>query len=146
VITDYKVNNFVLDADIEYGSASDTADWLWSGCGFVYGLQDPYNYTVAWVALDGNVYATHVLKGDLTGKFLTWKRWGKPDLPTGTAKVRIVVFDKRLTIFVNDQKVTSAYDGLTEPGEFAMLVLSGTNKGYGTRCKMSNLNLWMFDE
>lgn len=140
-ILNYEVENFVFAADLAWASASNNADWLWSGCGVAYGIQDPYNYTVLWVALDGNVYATHSVNGNLTKRFLTIQRWGKASLSAGTAKLVIAVVDKRLTIYVDDVKVAGAYDGAGKPGDLALLTLSGTNKDFGTRCKMTNIYL-----
>lgn len=140
-ILNYEVENFVFAADLAWASASNNADWLWSGCGVAYGIQDPYNYTVLWVALDGNVYATHSVNGNLTKRFLTIQRLGKASLPAGTAKLVIAVVDKRLTIYVDDVKVASAYDGAGKPGDLALLTLSRTNKDFGTRCKMTNIYL-----
>jgi hypothetical protein len=58
----------------------------------------------------------------------------------------LVVNDLRTYVYVND-----AYHGeytlldyrITESGPLAAAVLSATDVGYGTRCKMTNVEAWI---
>jgi hypothetical protein len=36
------------------------------------------------------------------------------------------------------------YASLFEPGELGLTLFSGTNRDYGTRCRMTNIGLWEF--
>ena len=56
----------------------------------------------------------------------------------------LVVDDKRISFYVNGERVATAYDGSLNAGNIALTLLSGTNKDYGTRCTMSNIDLFIF--
>ncbi len=55
----------------------------------------------------------------------------------------LVVDDKKIYFYVNDKLVTTAYDNSLNDGNIALTLLSGTNKDYGTRCKMTNIDLFL---
>ena len=64
----------------------------------------------------------------------------------GTADVALVVNQKKAYVILNDKLIgsyTLDTDWLTGPGDLEYTVLSGTNKDYGTRCKMTNIDLWV---
>jgi len=82
-------------------------------------------------------------KGD--GKYLAKKNAGNIDVPKGDAELMLVVYDKRVTLYVNGSRIVSAYDGLVKLGTLGFTISSGTNAGFGTRCQMTNVNLWIFD-
>jgi len=58
----------------------------------------------------------------------------------------MTMWDKHIQIFVNDEMVSSMQDGGYAQGDVALTVLSGTNKGFGTRCRFSDMFLYIFDE
>ena len=55
----------------------------------------------------------------------------------------LVVDDKRINFYVNGERVANAYDGSLNAGNIAQTLLSGTNKDFGTRCKMTNTELFI---
>jgi hypothetical protein len=140
--TDYSAENFVLSANTYWQSASNTADWYTSGCGIVYSLDDKDDHHLAFLSLDGYGVLGRMTKGDW--KYLAAQKYGKISVPDGEAKIRLVVFDKRIYFYVNDQLVSKAYDSSLNEGNIALTLLSGTNKDFGTRCKMTNIELYTF--
>jgi hypothetical protein len=141
--TEYEAGSFVISADAAWDSASDKANWDESGCGFVFGTIDGDNHNLAYLGLDGTANLYHVRKGN--GKWLSWQRYGTLKTPKGDAKIMLVVNGQNLYFFVNDKLVSKAYDSLYAPGLIALTLRSGTNAGFGTRCEMSNIKLWVID-
>jgi len=137
----YAAENFVLSADVSWQSASNTADWYSAGCGIVFSENDKDNHHLAYFSLDGYGVLARINKGDW--KYLAAERYGKVSTPDGNAKVMLVVDDKRINFYVNDKLVTTAYDNSLNDGNIAFTLLSGTNKNYGTRCKMTNIDLFL---
>jgi hypothetical protein len=141
--TGYTANNFVITADASWDSASDQANWPDSGCGFVFGENGEDNQNIVWLGLDGWGYLGSLRSGN--GKMLAAKKYGNLEVP-GEAKISLVVYDQRISFYVNDTQVLRAYDGVYKPGNVDLTLRSGTNAGFGTRCQMDNIGLWIFDE
>lgn len=132
--------NFVVRAHTEWESASRTADWYASGCGFVFYETDVKNHYLVYLALDGNVY----LKGYVDGQFyeLGKEDAGKVDNMQGSAEVILVVNHKKITYLVNDKQVLQREISQLSDGNLNLTVVSGTNKDFGTRCKMTGIEVW----
>jgi len=141
--TDYEPENFVVRVDAYWDTASEQTNWDRSGCAFVFGLKDEQNYNHTWLGLDGFVNLKRKVKDDW--KWIAKRPNGKLSIPEGEAEIMMVVFDKRITIYVNGENELSEYDPLYTPGKLAFSVYSGTNTGFGTRCKMSNIDLMIFE-
>lgn len=132
--------NFVARAHTEWESASRTADWYASGCGFVFYEMDVKNHYLVYLALDGNVY----LKGYVDGQFyeLGKEDAGKVDNMQGSAEVILVVNHKKITYLINDKQVLQREISQLSGGNLDLTVVSGTNKDFGTRCKMTGIEVW----
>ena len=141
--TDYAPENFVIRVDAYWDTASEQTNWDRSGCGFVFGLEDEQNYNRTWLGLDGFVNLKRLVKDDW--QWIAKRPNGKLSIPEGEAEIMMVVFDKRITIYVNGEKELSEYDPFYTAGKLALSVHSGTNKGFGTQCKMSNIDLMIFE-
>jgi len=138
--TDYSPSDFVVRANAKWVSASRTADWWNSGCGFVFREQSEDNHYLAYLGLDGRVYFSAFRKGvfvDLGGA-----TYGKVDVPEGEAQIMLVVAGDKFVFFVNDKRVYSKTDRSFKSGALALTLLSGTNKDFGTRCHMTDIELW----
>jgi hypothetical protein len=57
----------------------------------------------------------------------------------------LVVEDTWITVFVNGDKVHSRQDSALPSGDLSLTLFSGINTGFGTRCRMTNIELWMLD-
>ncbi len=95
--------NFVLRAHTEWESASKTANWFASGCGFVFREQNEDNHYMIYLALDGNIY----MKGYVDGQFreLGKEYAGGINHLKGGADVMLVVEGSRIIYFVNGEKI-----------------------------------------
>ncbi len=47
--------------------------------------------------------------------------------------------------FVNGDKVLDRQDNQLTEGDLALTLVSGTNLDFGTRCTMTNIELWEFN-
>lgn len=141
--TDYEPSNFVIRSDVSWESASDTANWPFSGCGWVFGEKDKDNFHMAYLSMDG--YG--LLKKWVDGKeeVVVKQRYGNVDIPQGSAELLLSVQDDRAAFYVNGEEMYNIYDGNIDPGTLSFTVLSGTNKGFGTRCEWTNTGLMVFE-
>lgn len=132
--------NFVVRADASWESGSDRADWWNSGCGFVFRALDNDNHYLAFLALDGRVYMSAFKRGafvDLGSNY-----YGKVGTLEGEAELMLMVVDDKFTFFVDGERVYTRTDRSFTEGALALTLLSGTNKDFGTRCRMLNIELW----
>ncbi|MFC1879358.1 hypothetical protein ACFLZW_05545 [Chloroflexota bacterium] len=135
------LENFVIRTDVEWSSASDTANWFNTGCGFVFGLEDNNNFHVVQLRLDNFVTLKYWRNGN--GNWIAQRPSGQLSTPDGEAEIMLVVYEKRVTFYIDGKDVLSEYASLLKEGMLAMTLSSGTNKGYGTRCKMTDVDLWI---
>lgn len=141
--TGYSPTNFVIRADASWDSASNKANWWNSGCGFVFREKDEYNFYAVQLALDGWVHLWRVVE-DVEAP-LGESYYGRVEVPSGEAEIMLVVEDTRITVFVNGDKVHSRQDSALPSGDLSLTLFSGINTGFGTRCRMTNIELWMLD-
>jgi len=151
--TEYAPKNFILRADVEWESASTTANWDASGFGIVFHESENQYLYYAMVYLDGNV---EIMRVDLTKEnylnerwvFLAKKYYGRLETPKGQAHIDLVVNQDRVYVYLNNKLAASAYDNAMKSharfgeGNLAFTLSSGTNAGFGTWVKMSNIELW----
>ena len=141
-VNDRDLTNFAITANVSWDSASDKANWPEAGCGFVFGEQEGKSHDLVYLGLDGTVYLASNRNGDW--RMLSSRRYGNLSVPAGEARFILAVMGKRITFYVNDTKVISANDSLLASGQLNFTLLSGTNKGFGTRCQMTKVGLWIF--
>lgn len=141
--TNYAPADFVIRANVAWRSASNTADWWTSGCGFVYRIKDNDDHYLSYLGLDGRAYFSVLRKGLIYNE--SSARYGKLDTPDGEAQLMLVVQGSHFDFFVNDTHVYGKVDKSFDDGRLAMTLLSGTNKGFGTNCAMRNVELWELD-
>jgi hypothetical protein len=141
--SDASPTNFVLRSDFEWDSASNSANWFNSGCGFIFHFGRDGSFYYSYLALDGYV-ELGVHKPDFT-YIEDFGRWyyGRLDTPAGKANFMMVVLSDKVAMYVNDELVHTYHASLkyTE-GELLYSLTSGTNKDWGTRCSMTNVWLW----
>ena len=70
------------------------------------------------------------------------KRTNAEGVPEGEAEFVMAVQDQTITVYVNGVQAFSYTEPLYKPGVLTYSLVSGTNKGYGTRCKMTDVSLW----
>ena len=137
-------DTFVWSGHFSWESASMTPDI--SGCGFVFDVdtEDGSAYAVVLdqsrvLVLDHDGYIVGTTRG--TGKV-------KFSLPA-EADITLIVNDeaKRIYVFVDDEFVGEYSIPLNEAidGTIGFTILSGTNKDYGTRCEITDMQLWLIE-
>lgn len=137
-------NTFVWSGHFSWESASATPNT--SGCGFVFDVDTEGGSAYAVfldqsmvLVLDHNGYQVNTTRG--TGKV-------KFTLPA-EADITLIVNDesKRLYVIVDDQFIGEYSIPLNEAidGTIGFTVLSGTNKDYGTRCEITDMQLWLVE-
>jgi len=137
-------SDFFLSGHFKWDSAFQNSDI--SGCGFIFSLQENDDHYA--VFLDrAKVY------------FLITDRglgYSKPVGTTrGTGRVKfaypaeadftLIVRGTYAYVLVDGEVVGEYTLAQSRPmlGNLGLTVLSGTNRGYGTRCEMTNLHLWV---
>lgn len=141
---DNSPDNFVFRSDIEWQSASDVANWFNSGCGIVFredGRGD--DFYVVFLTLDG--YVELLSWANDNRQSLAYKYYDRLELPNGEAELMVTAEGDHLQVFVNSKLVVDVTDSKHTDGRFAYTVVSGTNKGFGTRCLFENTLLWELD-
>lgn len=147
--TGVMAKNFIIRADFEWSNAVNTINI--SGCGFVYRSQsNGDHYLVILDASSGVKLASSTDRGTYS--------MGSPqngdqilsDFGSGPyeANFTLIVNEFKTHVYVND-----VYQGeyqlldyrITESGTLGNAVLSATDEGYGTRCKMTNVRAWIID-
>lgn len=139
--TGYKPKDFVVRAHTAWETASKTSNWFNAGCGFVFRAADNDNHYMIFLALDGYVY----MRGYVDGKYreLGRERVGGIDHLKGEADVMLAVEGNKAVYYVNGDKVFErANVSELEDGNLGLTLSSGTNKDYGTRCTMTDIDLW----
>ena len=142
--TRYSPSNFVIRADIEYDAASSVTNWFDSGCGFVFRAEDENNHYSAFINMDGWVTMLRVVNNNY--RLLADDYAEKLDVPHGTVTLMLVMEKNHILAYVNGKKVTETWDSALTEGYLGYALASGTNAGFGTRCAMTNIDLWILTE
>ncbi|MBN1305451.1 MAG: hypothetical protein JXA13_13515 [Anaerolineales bacterium] len=145
--TGYFPDDFMVIADFKWKSAIQHPDP--SGCAWAFRIQGgdfyfflvdrDYVYLIGWDESQQNA----TLIGATSGN--TYLGLGNP----ADVEVTLIVNGLNVYAFVDGYAKGSFYldsDFLTSSGGLGYGLLSGTNKDYGTRCEMSNIQLWIMDD
>jgi hypothetical protein len=132
--------NFVFSAHFKWSTASSTPEV--SGCGIIFGLQENNDHYA--VFLDKGQIFFRMARGSYN--YAVGKTRGPGRTNFGNpAEADFVVIVKGQTAYVSVNGEVTMYTlsaDQTSAGTFALTLLSGTNKDYGTRCEMTNLVIW----
>ena len=134
--------DLVFHANFKWATASATPEN--SGCGIVFGIQpDTQNYSIfvdkdriLFMTTKGGSRAYEVGKTSGSGRLHIEEPY--------SADVGIIVTGYKSYVIVND--VVTQYSlskDRTTTGDFALSVLSGTNKDYGTKCDITDAYIWL---
>lgn len=141
---DEKYGNFVLSFSASMQSASDKANWHHAGCGVVFRHVDNDNHLFLIIAQNGIMSLRKRVK-DIVHIVRDSKRYSS-QIPVEKVYVNLIADGMNVIIFADGSPVLEARDPLLRStlgeGRLAFSVMSGTNKGYGTRCSMTNIWLW----
>lgn len=139
--TGYSPTDFVIRTDASWESASDKANWFSSGCGFVFREKDADNHYVIYLSMDGIVELTRVKNGNQTVVGRSKSRY-PVEKPADSANLMLAVQGDEIMFFVDGYLMLHQRDTALDSGNLALTLMSGTNKDFGTRCTMENIELW----
>jgi hypothetical protein len=140
--TGLEAENFALSAHMKLMSASDKADRRQASCGVIFGEEDEDNYNLVDIAMDGFLYSWDVRHNNF--RAIAYKKYGPPINLEGEADILLVVIGQHYLFFVDGQEILSATNTRLKPGNIAIVMRSGSNKDFGTRCILDNMGVWMF--
>jgi TolB protein len=142
--TSNKPDNFVIWTDANWKSASDKANWWESGCGFVFREEDGDNHYLVYLGMNGIAYFKRLRGGYHSTVAISPERL-QLEKPEEKGNFILAVQDANVMFFVDGMLVLRGQDISHETGNLALTLLSGTNKDFGTRCFMQNIELWILD-
>lgn len=151
--TGLEPKDFIIRADFNWEVANQKN---YSGCGYVFRQEsDSHYYIAALDALNG-VFFSYAKLGSNPGgpaALLNFtvpasKRSKLPDMGKNPyqAKFTLIVNEFKAYTYVNDEFFTEhnlKHDTLTDSGPLSFMVLTGSATDYGTRCKISNVEIWI---
>jgi hypothetical protein len=145
--------DFIIRADFDWEVANQKN---YSGCGYVFREEsDSHYYITALDALNG-VFFSYTQLGSvpfgpaavLNFTVPAAKRSKLPDLGDNPyrATFTLIVNEYKAYTYINDEFFSEhnlKQDKLTNPGPLSFMVLTGSATEFGTRCKISNVEIWM---
>lgn len=143
-----KIQNFAVWADVSWTSAGPVHAPEYSGCGFTYRYNESNGDAYTAMLTNDSVLLTYcdssIRKCGRLGKT---RGKGTLDLDNpASAHFEFIVFDEHAYALVDGEFIgeyTLSLSRLTGPGYFLYSIISGTNKDFGTRCEITNANLWV---
>jgi TolB protein len=140
-LTGFSPGDFVVRTDARWETDSDKANWFSSGCGFVFREKDVDNHYMVHLGMDGIVYLSRYKNGAYPPIGRSSVRYPL-ETPADGANLMLAVEGDKIHFFVNGLLMLSEKDKSFQEGNLAYTLNSGTNKGFGTRCQMDNVELW----
>ncbi len=144
----YQFKYFVYRGHVEWSTALDTNKT--SGCGVVFALQlkEGQNEYFGVILDKSRIYFSAIRSG---GYYDLGKTRGSGHLNFGNpaeADLTLLVYDYKAFVYVDDEFVGE----YTLPkkselnGYFGYAIISGTNRDYGTKCKITDSRIWSLDD
>lgn len=145
--------DFIIRADFEWEVANQKN---YSGCGYIFRQEsDSHYYITALDALNG-IFFSYAKSGSNPGGPATLlnftvpaaKRSNLPDMGDNPyqATFTLIVNEYKAYTYINDNFFSEhnlKHDTLTDPGPLSFMVLAGSATDFGTRCKISNAEIWI---
>lgn len=138
--TGYSLRDFVLRAGINWQVFENTGEWAESGCGITFREDQFKNHYLIYYSLDGrsrfyrNIGDTSFFRG----RSIIYD----VDRMNGQGHIMLAVEDAWITVYFNDKLVYQNFDPYLISGELAFTIISGSMMDYGTKCEMTNIELW----
>jgi hypothetical protein len=143
---DKKAKNFVFRADFDWENAVKNPET--SGCGILFRYQDNGDFYSAYLDTERVVVGGYAASsGNSIRRFGVTS--GKGTVTFGNpakANFTLIAKEEMMYVLIDDQFIgsyTLYTDKLLDPGYIAYFLKSGTNSGFGTRCKITNSTLWV---
>lgn len=133
-------SDLMFGAHLNWSTASRTPDI--SGCGIVFGLQENEDHYA--VFLDQSRILFLMSRGENTYNVGKTRGTGRANFGNpAEADFQVLINGQSAYVSVNGEvtEYTLSVDQ-SASGKFALTVLSGTNRDYGTHCEMTNVHIW----
>ena len=131
------LKNFVFSATVSWASAHERPNADWAGCGVVFREIDKNNMLTATLNMDG--YAR--LIGYRYGNWLYYPNYNFGSAQTkGKHQFVVVANEDVVTVYVDGTQTAKWRNvAINEEGYIGLATMSGTNKGFGTRCEWKDI-------
>lgn len=140
------VKDFYLTAHLNWESAFKNADE--SGCGIAFANQENGEHYAVFLDRAKVLFVDADNRYNASRLMGTTRGTGRVNFtPPAEADLTLIVQDSYAYVLV-DGEVVGEYtlsQSRNLRGDLALTVLSGTNKDYGTRCKMTDIYVWIPD-
>lgn len=143
----FEATNFVMVMDVEWATASNTAEGKQGGCGITFRALNYYQAYYAFLLnLDGKI--GFISKESSDGYVsITKAYWGPLDHMEGSTTFIITAEGNTFQVFNMDlERIDLRIGNALTSGGFAYVLASGTNEGFGTRCTFPDTELWLLDD
>jgi len=151
--TGVSAKNFIVRADFDWEVANQKN---YSGCGYMFrqDLNDnSLYYIISLDGLSGILLSFTEWSGRSSGVLYNYpaqliRKASKPDMGSNPyhAQFALVVMDSTAYTYVNGNFFTEhrlTAEHLVASGPLSSLILTGSDKDYGTRCKITNAEAWV---
>jgi len=143
ILLGQKAKNFFLSAHLAWESAYKNADE--SGCGIAFANQENGEHYAVFLDKSKVLFVDADNRYNGARLIGTTRGTGRVKFtPPAEADLTLIVNDGYAYVLVNGEVVGeyTLSQSRNLNGDLAVTVLSGTNKDYGTRCKMTNIHTW----
>ncbi len=136
----YTYGDLIFHGHFSWQTAIATSDL--SGCGIVFGVQPNQDHYA--VFLDKARIAFYMSRGGTVYSVGKTTGSGRPKLSEpGEADIDVIVNGAKAVVIVEHQATVYTLSAdQSSSGEFAVSILSGTNRDFGTRCTISDAYIW----
>ena len=145
---DTKIKDFAVWSNVKWESAGPVGAPYYSGCGFSFRLDDKTFDGYTAMLTNDRVLLTYCNSSvNRCGEI--GKTKGPGVLKMGNpaeASMEMIVRDSHAYVLVDGQFIgeyTLFSDKLIDPGYLIYSIISGTNKDYGTKCEITDTNVWV---
>jgi hypothetical protein len=140
---EYSPADFVIRADVTWDNYDENANKI-AGCGFALRINERTgDHYLVWFSGMGHI--NHIQKVNQESKFVSNVSYANLGWPRGNAELMLVVQGDKIIAFVNGEHVQTRQAKELTAGRLAYAILSGDSRGFGTRCQMKNVDLWILD-
>ena len=132
-----KLRNFVFSANVSWESAHERPNTFSAGCGLVFRENGTDNMLEVSLRMDGYVY----MDGYRSGTPLSYPKAGYGSSQIKAAHQFVVVANGGIvTVYVDGVQEARWTDvAIKDEGYMGLATMSGTNKGFGTRCEWTDI-------
>jgi hypothetical protein len=123
-------------------SAANYADSR-SGCAIVFREDGAENNYMLGVNMYGYVFLRRIYNGNLSD--LSGESYGIQSVRTEELQFMLAVDGDMITAFVDGEHVLTRRDSILTSGNLALSLFSGTNRDFGAKCHLTNIELWIIE-